>query len=181
MGRVIFTYGLISGAVIILFSIFVLIGLNGGQGHHGNLFLGYLVMIVGLSSIFVAVRQYRNERLGGVIRFWPALKLGLGIAIVASLVYVAIWEVYMAATHYTFMDNYTAQLLADKRAAGVTGAAYQQAAKDMEAMRANYANPFFRMAETFAEIMVPVGLLIPLISAALLRNPRFLPAKAAVA
>jgi hypothetical protein len=50
----------------------------------------------------------------------------------------------------------------------------------MEALRRNYANPLFRMAITFTEIF-PVGLVVALISAALLRNPRFLPARASAA
>jgi hypothetical protein len=40
-----------------------------------------------------------------------------------------------------------------------------------------YNNPLFRMPMVFAEIF-PVGLLIALVSAALLRNPRLLPATA---
>jgi hypothetical protein len=133
-------------------------------------------MLVALSSILVGVRQHRDQALGGVIRFWPALMIGLGIALVASLAYVAIWEVYLAATHYTFMDEYADQMLAAKRAAGVTGAAYAKAVAEMETMRRNYANPLYRLPETFMEIF-PVGLLIAIVSAALLRNPKILPAR----
>jgi hypothetical protein len=42
----------------------------------------------------------------------------------------------------------------------------------------SYANPFFRLPMTFLE-MFPVGILVSLISAALLRNARFLPARRA--
>jgi uncharacterized membrane protein len=175
MARTMLIYGLISGAVIIAVSILFLVN---GSGHHSSVWLGYLVMVVGLSSILVGVRQYRDRTLGGVIRFWPALGLGLGIAVVASVVYVAVWEAYLAFSHYNFMDEYAASVLAHKRAAGVTGAAYQKAVAEVEQMRAVYANPLTRFAMTFIEIF-PVGLVIAVISAALLRNPRFLPAKAA--
>jgi hypothetical protein len=40
-----------------------------------------------------------------------------------------------------------------------------------------YRNPLYRMAFTFIEIF-PVGILVSLISAALLRNARLLPARA---
>ena len=43
-------------------------------------------------------------------------------------------------------------------------------------MRTQYANPLFRLPMTFIEIF-PVGLLVALVSAALLRNPSFLPAR----
>jgi hypothetical protein len=175
MTRIIFTYGLISGVVVIL-------GILGtmaiGEGHHGggSLWLGYLIMLVALSSILVGVKQHRDQALGGVIRFWPALGLGLAIAAVATLAYVVVWEGYLALTHYRFMDDYTASMLAAKRAAGVTGEAYARAVAEAETMKAQYANPFYRYAMTASEIL-PVGLLIALASAALLRNPRFLPAR----
>jgi hypothetical protein len=175
MWRTILTYGLVSGLAIILVSLALIIG---GQSHHDSVWLGYLVMLVGLSAILLGVRQYRDRQLGGVIKFWPALGMGLGIAVVAGLAYVGVWEIYLAATHYSFMDEYASHILAAKRAAGVTGAAYQQAVAQMQEMRDAYANPVFRMGLTFTEIF-PVGVLVALVSAILLRNPRFLPARAA--
>jgi hypothetical protein len=47
---------------------------------------------------------------------------------------------------------------------------------EMDAFRVQYANPLFRLPMTFAEIF-PVGVLVSLISAAILRNPRVLPAR----
>ena len=176
MTRIILTYGLISGLVIIT-GIMASMFLSGGQHPHSNLWLGYLIMLVALSAILVGVKQHRDQALGGVIKFRTALLLGLGIAIMATLAYVAVWEGYLAATHYTFMDQYTAQILAAKRAAGVTGAAYAKAVAEADGMRRIYANPLTRMLETSAEIF-PVGLLVAVVSAALLRNPRFLPARA---
>jgi hypothetical protein len=44
----------------------------------------------------------------------------------------------------------------------------------MEQFRVRYADPLYRLAMTFAEIF-PVGALVSLVSAGLLRNPRFLP------
>ena len=175
MTRIILTYGLISGLVIILATLAV-IALHGD----GNIWLGYLIMLVALSSILVGVKQHRDQALGGVIRFWPALGLGLGIAVVASLAYVVVWEIYLAATHYTFMDKYVDAMLRAKQAAGVTGAAYAKAVAAGETMRRDYANPLHRLPETFLEIF-PVDLFIALVSAALLRNPRFLPAKVRMA
>jgi hypothetical protein len=174
MTRIILTYGLISGLVVIT-GIIGTILMSGGDAPP-SAWLGYLIMLVALSSILVGVKQHRDQALGGVIRFRTALLVGLGIAAVASLAYIAVWEVYLAMTDYTFMDQYAAQTLEAKRAAGVTGAAYEKAVAEMEAMRRQYANPLFRVPMTFTEIF-PVGLLIALVSAGLLRNPRFLPAR----
>ena len=174
MIRIVLTYGLISGLDVIIGIISTM------QMSQHSLWLGYLIMLVALSSILVGVKQHRDRALGGVIKFRTALLLGLGIAVVAGLVYIAVWEIYLAATGYTFMDQYVAQTLEAKRAAGVSGAAYQKVAAEMETMRRQYANPLFRLPMTFIEVF-PVGLLIAVVSAALLRNPRFLPARSAPA
>lgn len=172
MKRTILTYGLISGAIIILGMITTIV-----LSAKHSLFLGYLIMLVGLSAILLAVKSHRDKALGGVIKFWPAFLIGLGVAVVAGVAYVAIWEGYLAITHYRFMDDYTAQMLAAKKAEGLSGAAYDRLVAEMAQMTKNYANPLYRMPMTFAEIF-PVGLLVALVSAALLRNPRFLPARA---
>jgi len=172
MRRTILTYGLISGAIIILGMIATIV-----LSAQHSLFLGYLIMLIGLSAILLAVKSHRDKALGGVIKFWPAFLIGLGVAAVAGVVYVAIWEGYLAITHYRFMDDYTAGILAAKRAEGLSGAAYAKLAAEMAEMTRNYANPLYRMPLTFAEIF-PVGLLVALVSAALLRNPKFLPARA---
>ena len=63
------------------------------------------------------------------------------------------------------------------RASGETGPALQAKLAELEQMRVSYQNPLFRFGMTFIEIF-PVGLLIAIISAALLRNPKVLPARA---
>ncbi len=171
MTRTILIYGLSSGAVIIAG-----IGATLALGGHSSVITGYLIMLVALSTILIAVKQHRDRELGGVIKFIPAFLIGLGIALAASFAYVVIWEIYLAATHYSFMEKYTDSMLAAKRAAGVTGAAYAKAVAQADDMRRQYANPLYRLPETFVEIF-PVGLLVALVSAGLLRNPKFLPAR----
>ena len=100
MLRIALTYGIIAGVVIVI-GIIATFSLSTGHGG-GSLFLGYLIMILALSMVFFGVKRYRDRDLGGVIKFLPALLMGLGIAIVAGVAYVLVWEGYLAATHYTF-------------------------------------------------------------------------------
>ncbi|MGN6147104.1 MAG: DUF4199 domain-containing protein [Rhizomicrobium sp.] len=173
MTRTALIFGSISGLITITGIMLTFLLPNA----HGSVWLGYLIMIVALSMILFGVKRYRDNERGGVIKFLPALGLGLMIAIVAGIIYVLVWEAYLFFTHYTFMDNYTAAILAQKKAAGVSGAALQAEIAQLNEMKAEYANPIMRMGMTFIEIF-PVGVLIALISAALLRNPRVLPARA---
>jgi hypothetical protein len=172
-------YGTVSGLIVIcVITAGIVIAGGHGTGHlFSSQVFGYLVMIVALSMIFLAIRDYRNHRLGGVIRFLPAFGLGLLVATMAGVVYVTGWEIYLAATDYTFMDNYAARLIEARRTAGMSGAELAAYVAEMEQMKAMYRNPLLRLPMTFLEIF-PVGLLIALISAAILRNPAVLPQRA---
>jgi hypothetical protein len=81
-------------------------------------------------------------------------------------------------TDYKFMDQYIAGIMRARQAAGMSGAALAEEMAKLESMRADYANPLFRIPMTFLEIF-PVGLLVSLVSALLLRNPKLLPATGA--
>ena len=170
MKRTIWLYGSISGAVIIGRMI-VTMSLDLADSE----WLGYLTMIVALSVIFLGVKRYRDQELGGVIRFGTVFMLGLGIAAVASLVYVILWEVYLSATDYAFMRDYTQSILAAREAEGLSGTALQVVIDSMNELEAQYANPLFRLPMTFLEIF-PVGLVVALGAAAVLRNSKVLPA-----
>jgi hypothetical protein len=176
MGRIIWIYGTIAG--LALASSFFIGWILGAEIDDHSVILGYSIMLVALSMVFVGVKQYRDKILGGVIRFWPAVGVGLGIAAVASLFYVLGWEAYMYATDYSFMRAYVESTIAAKQAAGASAAEIAKFTAEMKAFEAQYANPLFRMAMTLTEI-APVGLLMAFLSAALLRKSNFMPAKAA--
>jgi hypothetical protein len=166
-------YGTIAGAIVVsIISASIAMDL---PSHATSVWVGYLVMLTALSLIFVGMKRYRDVECGGVIRFGRALGLGLGIAAVAALIYVIGWEIYLAASGHDFMTEYTAGILKDMHAEGATQAAIDAKAAEMREMAESYRNPLFRMPLTFVEIF-PVGLLVALVSAALLRNPRLLPA-----
>jgi hypothetical protein len=74
------------------------------------------------------------------------------------------------------MDQYVASIIASKKAHGMSGAALAAEIAKFETLKAQYANPLFRLPMTFLEIF-PVGVIIALISAAVLRFPRVLPAR----
>jgi hypothetical protein len=169
-------YGALGGAVLGLF--IAVIGLLHEQVAWVSTYaFGYSVMLVAMSFIFVGVKRYRDVEGGGVIGFWRALGLGLLVALIAGIAYVLMWEIYLALTHYRFMDDYIAKAVRDAQASGKSAAEIAKMNAEMDSMRVMYANPLFRLPMTFAEV-APVGLLVALVSAALLRNPKMLPARA---
>jgi hypothetical protein len=173
--KYVLVYGGIAGAIVIAIIVST-IALD-LPSHATSEWVGYLVMLAALSLIFVGVKRYRDVECGGVIRFGRAFALGLGIAGVAGLVYVLGWEIYLAASDRDFMREYAASVTEGMRAKGVPTAAIEAKAAELRDLAVRYRDPLFRLPITFIEIF-PVGLLVALVSAALLRNPKLLPTRA---
>ncbi len=173
----ILVFGAVAGVLVAVPMCVMVANSEPGSAGHSQL-VGYLTMLVALSLVFVGVKRYRDRALGGVIRFGTALGLGLGISAVAGVVYVIGWEVTLALTDYRFVDSFAAAAVEAKRASGASPAEVAKVAADMATFKLQYMNRWFRMPVTFVEIL-PVGIIVSLISAALLRNSRFLPARRA--
>ena len=176
MLRTILTYGVIAGLIVIAPTFLYILWAEPDMSDHSAL-LGYAVMLVALSAIFVGVKSYRDKTLGGVIKFVPAFLMGLGISVVAGVIYVVGWEIYMALTNYTFASAYGDSMVEAARAKGASPEEIEALAAQMATFAEQYRDPLFRVPMTFIEIF-PVGVLVSLISAALLRNSRVLPARA---
>ena len=173
MLRKILAYGIAAGLVFAVPLFGLAVAMNGREPVPYGMAIGYLTMLVALSAVFIAIKRHRDIDLGGVIGFWRALGLGLGISVVAAVFYVAAWEAALALTHMDFAGSYANLFIEQQKAKGIGGEALAKLVAEMEAFKADYANPSYRLAMTFAEVF-PVGVLVSLLSAALLRNPRFL-------
>jgi len=173
MLRKILAYGIAAGLVVAVPLFGLAVAMNGREPVPYGMAIGYLTMLVALSAVFIAIKRHRDIDLGGVIGFWRALGLGLGISVVAAVFYVAAWEAALALTHMDFAGSYANLFIEQQKAKGIGGEALAKLVAEMEAFKADYANPSYRLAMTFAEVF-PVGVLVSLLSAALLRNPRFL-------
>lgn len=171
-------YGIVAGLIVATPMVWRMLAAKPDEAEMpvAGMLLGYLTMIVALTAVFLGVKAYRDKVLGGVIRFLPGLAVGAGISAVACLFYVIGWEISMAYSSFDFVTFYKTSMIEGARARGATGADLQQAIADAESFATMYRNPWIRMPITFIE-MFPVGLLISLISAAILRNSRVLPAR----
>lgn len=178
MLRMIVRYGVIAGLIVGIPLFTVALTVGDLVGSPWGYVVGYLTMLIGLSTIFIAIKKHRDTNLGGVIKFWPALGLGLGISFVAGIFYVLAWEAVLDFGHLDFAGDYAKAMIAAAKAKGLTGDALARAVAEAERFRTSYANPLYRLPETFAEIF-PVGVLVSLVSAGLLRNSRFLAARRA--
>ena len=96
---------------------------------------GYLTMIVALTAVFLGIKRYRDKALGGVIRFVPALLVGLGISAVASIFYVIGWEISLAYSGFDFAASYSKTHGRSGTASGASPAELQKVIADARGVR----------------------------------------------
>jgi hypothetical protein len=176
MLRTILKYGVIAGLIVGGFEVGTVAAFSGMPPLKYGMVIGYTTMLIALSAVFVGIKRHRDVDRGGVIGFWPAFGVGLGISFIAGIFYVAAWEVVQAMTHMDFASSYAQASIASEKAKGASAEALAKLTADMETFKVQYADPMFRLPMTFVEIF-PVGVLVSLLSAGLLRNSRFLPAR----
>ena len=177
MLRTILKYGVIAGVVVGGFEFLTFAAFSGMPPLKYGMVIGYTTMLIALSAVFVGIKRHRDVDRGGVIGFWPAFAVGLGISFIAGIFYVVAWEAVQAMTHMDFASSYAKAIIEDETAKGASAEALAKLTADMAAFKVQYAEPLFRLPMTFIEIF-PVGVLVSLVSAGLLRNRRFLPARA---
>jgi uncharacterized membrane protein len=176
MKRIIIIYGCIGGGIIITSMMVTMPFVTNGTLDMGNSeWLGYITMTIALSMIFFGVKSYRDNQLNGAITFGEGFKVGILIALVASVIYVFWWEIYMHFFIPDFMEQYTSKTMEATKASGVTEEELAKKLKETTEMQEMYGKFYFRVLLTFSEIF-PVGLLLSLVSAALLKRKDVLPA-----
>ena len=176
MKKIVLIYGLIAGVIVgAMMMITMPLYESGTLKFDNGEWLGYTTMVIALSMIFFGVKSYRDNHLGGSITFGNALKVGLLITLVAALIYAFSWEITRLNMKGDFMALYGEKQMEKMKTSGATEAALVEAKKKMDDFATMYRNPFIRFGFTLMEIS-PVGILISLLSAALLRKKEFLSA-----
>lgn len=135
----------------------------------GNMVMGFTLMILAFSFIFVGIKNYRDKFNNGVISFGKAFKIGISIALIASTVYVVTWLIAYYGFIPDFMDKYAAHVIDQARAAGKSTVEINKAIAEMADYKEMYKTPIGVILLTYMEIL-PVGLVITLISALILKR-----------
>lgn len=166
MKRVVLTFGIISG---VLSSAMMLgtIPFADKIGH--SLIVGYATIVASFLLVYFGIRAYRNTVGGGRITFGRGFGVGISITLITCVFYVASWEVMYFFFMPDFMTKYTAHEVEKAKASGASEAAIQAKIQELDKAAEAYKNPLVNVSETFLEPF-PVGLLITLISAAVLRR-----------
>ena len=168
MKKTVLTFGLIAGVIMsVLMDGSVLLSDKIGSSH--SLLLGYANLVASFLLIYFGIRSYRDNTLAGQISFARAFACGILIALITCVCYVATWEVLYFNFIPHFMDSYFAAQIHKVQTSGLDPATAAAQVAAIQRSQQLYQNPFVNMAYTFIEPF-PVGLIITLISAAVLRK-----------
>ena len=180
MKKTILVFGLISGALSSLMMVATVPFLNKIGSDRGYV-IGYTAIVLSFLLVFFGIRSYRDNVGNGQITFSKGFVVGILITLISCVFYVAAWEVLYFTVLHDFMDKYGAYMVEKLKASGASAAAVQAKLQEMKKLKEMYENPFFNAAMTFIEPF-PVGLVITLVSAAILRKkPQAQPVQAPLA
>lgn len=171
MRKIVLVYGLIAGAIVggmmlITMPLYEkgLLDIKNGE------FVGYTTMVVALSVIFVGVKSFRDHYAQGTISFGKGFLVGLLITLVASVMYALAWEISFHRMSPDYVDKMEQEYVTKQKEKGATEAELKKMDEQYQVYKTNFP---IRFGVTLIEIF-PVGLIISLITAGLLRKKEFL-------
>jgi hypothetical protein len=169
MKKTVLKFGLICGAILsAMFA--VMMPFAEKIGFDNGMIVGYTIMVLAFLLVFFGIRSYRDTIGHGRISFGRALGVGLLIVAIAGVCYVVTWEIVYYKFLPDFSEKYAAHAIEKVRNSGKSPEEIAQEVEQMKQMMTLYKNNIlFNMAVTFLEPL-PVGLIMTLISALILRK-----------
>ena len=130
--------------------------------------LGWLSIVVSLSFVYFGIRYYRDRVNHHTITFGRALGLGLLISLFPAVVFGLLDLFYSAFIDPHFIDTW-ANIQVAKLRSSTPAAEYPQKLKELKTQMEMFKNPFLGWLVMFFTV-VPVGLIISVISALILKK-----------
>lgn len=168
MKKIVLTFGIIAGVILSVLMVATMPFID-RIGFDYGLVVGYTSMVVAFLLVFFGIRSYRENVGGGQISFGRAFSVGILIVLIASVMYVVTWEIIYFNFLPDFGEKYAAHMLEKARAAGASAEQLAAEAEKMNEMKSILNNPLLNAAFTLLEPL-PVGLVLTLVSAAILRK-----------
>jgi hypothetical protein len=168
MKKTVLTFGLISGAMMAAMMLATVPFVH-RIGFAKGMIVGYTTMVVAFLMVFFGIRSYRDNLGQGKITFGKGFSVGILITLITSIFYVATWLFIYYQLMPDFCDRMIQYTIESAKASGVSQQMLDEQIRELNGLKAMLANPFINAALTFIEPF-PVGLIITLVSAAILRK-----------
>jgi len=164
MKKTVLTFGLISGGMIAVMMFAALPFTDSAWLQSHSMVVGYTTIVLSFMLVFFGIRSYRENIGGGTITFGRAFAVGILITLISSVLYVVTWEIMYFGVP-SFGERFMTMCVAHIKNSGASPEAIQTQLNQLKYLD----NPFINAALTFTEPF-PVGLIITLISALILRT-----------
>ena len=168
MKKTVLIFGLISGGISIA-TMLASLRLEDKIGFDKGSILGYTVLVLSALFIFFGVRSYRENVGDGRLTFGRGFAVGILITLISSACYVGTWEIVYFNFMPGFAEKYAAHMEEQAKASGASQQKIDEQVREAKQFKQMYDNPVINMGLTFMEIF-PVGLVVTLISAGILRK-----------
>ena len=168
MKKIVWTYGLIAGAILSTMMLLTLPFMD-RIGFEKAEIIGYTSIVAALLLVFFGVRSYRENSAGRAVSFWRAFVVGVLINAVGAGCYAATWQLVQNKFAPDFTERYAEYVIEKERAAGASEAELRERTAQMEKYAGMFQNPLISFAFAFMEPF-SVGVIVALISAGILRR-----------
>lgn len=167
MKRIILTYGAIAAAITTAAVTFTCIFHDKMDTTYAMLF-GYSTMVLSFCFTYFGMASFKKNN-GGVISFKQSMKIGMGIVLIASAAYALVWVILYNTVFPDFMAQYSARQVSEMQKAGATPAEITRTLEQMKDYQKIYDNPLTNFLFTFFVEPLPVGIVVTLISAGIVK------------
>jgi hypothetical protein len=179
MKKVVLTFGLIAGLIIggLVWVTAVLVD-RGVIGFNRLEFVGYASMLIALSMVFFGIKSYRDNSAPRTLKFWKGVQVGVLISVIASVLYwggAISYGIVNPGFDERFMKQFTELKVVKLQEQGAPQAQIDAAKAEVDMMAGLFKNPVLFFLVCMMEIL-PVGIIVTLVSAALLGKKEVLPA-----
>lgn len=151
MRQIVLTFGLIAGAILSGMMLLAVPFHDQIGFDTAGYVVGYTSMVLAFLMVFFGVKSYRENVAGGSVTFGRAFKVGLLITAIASVCYVATWQVVYYNFMPDFMDKYAAYSIDKEKKSGATEAQLAEKRQKMAEFAEMYKNPLVNIAFTLLE------------------------------
>lgn len=169
MRKIILQYGLLSGTLITAFTWISMYYCYQSAEMNGNMLVGFSAMFLSFSLMFPAIKKYRDQQLKRSISFGQAFLVGIGIAGIASTMYVIGWMIEYHTLMPDFLERFVKYSILELEKAKLSPEILAIEKANYETYRHNYDTLPGMALVTYLEILPP-GLLLSLIAAFIMKK-----------
>ncbi len=172
MKNLVLRYGIIAGVIVAVFMLLSTPLMTDVTSDNYDLaqVLGYVSMLLSLSTVFVAIKTFRDKFNEGKVKFGKAFLIGIYITLIAGTIYSLTFLIY-----FNFIDNSFIELYKTAQVDKINLLEISQAEKatkiaEMNSQMETYSNPLVMFLVSLFVEYFPVGLIVSIIAAVILKK-----------